>query len=649
MAAHGYWRCTDSKSDPQEQTNRASYAISSSWKEQNHLISPREDADPTTTMCDVSNSTHPAAAPIHQHRPISPADWTFYPPERNFSEEIIDWSSHRVFVSANGYPSIEEPGNFSSPGLGAGSLDPFNYQATVLNEYPSPSLHLPPQHEPVESLPVALTHPHVINAHGQFKISQELHSTSQDEQYYMGSARPAFGMSYGQSSLYQALLSLEYTSDDSTTHSPTSHDSSTGSPSTTQTQPMTGNILEPADMEDDPEGIEGAICGVLPLDSGVESNSLPFVLQSYAIWMKINMFDPSRKTDMFKDAIVRRYVGSAQSRLRTILTANLMRAVIVLDATYKPMLAMLTDGIRQSLVQLNNSTVPVSWDSALTVFSPLHCTLELNIFFLSGPLLEALQVMSEIASVLRRVCSDPTSQYIHLPSLLDHPDSNVRGYPAIDILYSMLTGLPTQLKYDATSRRKPNVSEDAEPIGTWLIGQPSEITLVLARISSLHDEFGVDVDPCIIEEIESDIRDFKPDPGTSVDPSLTVMRLVVLEAWRQVGYINLYMRLCGESALGPRVRTAQRRLMDLIVNTKSGQRMNMHLSPSLGIAGLVATQPDERNLVLVRLQTLPHSRMDSFLNRGLQILQDVWMRTDSEGRPARWSDLRIATRRVVGI
>jgi hypothetical protein len=105
----------------------------------------------------------------------------------------------------------------------------------------------------------------------------------------------------------------------------------------------------------------------------------------------------------------------------------------------------------------------------------------------------------------------------------------------------MLTGLSTKLKYDATSRSKPHEIGRLEPVVTWLMGQPNELTLILARIGSLCEEFDIDIDPCIIEEIESDIRDFKPDPGTSVDPSLTVSRLVVLESWRQVGYINLYM------------------------------------------------------------------------------------------------------------
>ncbi|CAE6432015.1 unnamed protein product [Rhizoctonia solani] len=563
---------------------------SSSWTEpapDKRVLPSREDDDSTMTMGVITTTARRPAAPIRQPEHISP-DWILYPPENDSYGGLIEWSSDQVFVSADGYSGVEEAAYFSLPVFGAGHWDPPDYQGISLEDHPSLFIDSPRQLESLDDSHVSPTHQLVLGALGKFEIPSKLHSSFQHKRHSVGSARSASGMSYGQHSLYQALLSLDYASDESTTHSSTTRDFNAGSSTSTQSRPKTGDIVEPVDREDDPEGIETAMCGVLPLDPGVENNYLPFVLQSYANWMKMIMFDPLRVADKTKDYIIRRYVGSTQSRLRMILIANLLRAVIVLDATYKPMLSLLKIEIRQTLVQSKNPSVPVSWDSDDTLFSPLHFTLELNLFSLSGPLLEALQVLtlqvlSDIAPVIRRMCSDPTAQYVHLPSLLAHGDSNVRGYPAIDIMYSMLTGLPTQLKYDANSRLLIDPGT-AEPVGTWLIGQPRELTLILARIFSLHDEFGVDVDSRIIEEIESDLKDFRPDPGISVEPSLMVTRLVVLEAWRQVGYINLYMRLCGESALGPRVRVAHRRLMDLFATTKSGLAVNLHLAPCLGIA-----------------------------------------------------------------
>ncbi|KAF8760773.1 hypothetical protein RHS01_01310 [Rhizoctonia solani] len=442
------------------------------------------------------------------------------------------------------------------------------------------------------------------------------------------------GMSLGQNSLYHALMSLEYTSDESNPILPlllilphirqTLQESPSHADDTTELE----------DSNEDPDGIEISVCGSLTSGIGSDTGPLLFVLQSYANWINKMMFDPSRSSERLRNRILAVYFESSRSRHQMILTANVLQAVIAFSANYKPMLFALAKEVRETLVHSTGSLY------SGTSSSPLHLTLEVNLFFLTGPVHEGLRFMNDIAPVLRRMCSNTMSQYIHLPSLLDHPDHNVRAYPMVDILYSMLTGLPTALKYDATTYPQGRAPGYTEPVGAWLTGQPSELTLILARISSLHDEFGIDIDPSIVEEIESDIRDFKPDPGTSAEPSRTIVRLVVLESWRQVGYINLYMRLCGETALGPRVQAAQRRLMKLITHTKPGQKGVFHLGPCLEIAGLVTSRPDERRHILQRLQSLPHSRMESFLKHGIHVLHDIWARTDAEGRPARWSDLR---------
>ncbi|KAJ1310622.1 hypothetical protein OPQ81_009152 [Rhizoctonia solani] len=559
--------------------------------------------------------------------------------ENRFHWGTFGWASDYVLPHVQIHPATGQD-NFSL----TGPVNSFGYQASSLDDDLSLFLDFPQPSEPLRAPSMSPIHQQGSNARGKFDIHGMPHPNIQPEQRSGGYSASA--MSYGQSSLYQALLSLEYTSDESVTNSSSTHGSGADSPIPTQSWLKTGDIVEDESNDDDPDGIEIAVCGILPLDPRVESNSLPFVLQSYANWMKKVMFDPTRTTQHAKNWIIRRYATSTSSDFLMTLVANILRAAVNVNAAdYRPMVSMLTTEIRQNLSQ-SKGLITTTRDRDGVPFIPaLHLTLELNIFYLTGPLLDALQLLSDIASILKRVYNSP---YIHLASLLAHPDPNVRGYPAMDILYSMLTGLPTKLKYNATSRLKPG-PEKIESLATRLIGQPYELTLVLARISSLHEDFGVDVDPCIIEEIESDIRDFTPDPGISADPSLTVIRLVVLEAWRQVGYINLYMRLCGETALGPRVQAAQRKLIDLVANSKSTYKANLHLSTCLGIAGLAATRAEERNLVLTRLQKLPHSRSDSFLSRGIQMLQDIWMRTDFEGRPAQWSDLRAATRRVVGI
>ncbi|CCO34042.1 hypothetical protein BN14_08134 [Rhizoctonia solani AG-1 IB] len=423
-----------------------------------------------------------------------------------------------------------------------------HYDVTPAGGYPDLILDFTQQLEN----PMPEDFPHTLPIHEPEHI---VHSTIEDsglvqdfalEQYYIQSGFAKPHMSLGQTSLYQALMSLEYTFDESNTHSSPSHDSPAVSSS------ISDGTAGMEDADDDPDGIETVVYGELALDPGLANGPLLFVLQSYAKWIKKMMFDPSRATPKLRDRVMQVFFESAQLRGRMILTANLLQAVMVLGANYKAMLSVLAQEVRQTLVESMSPRFPVPWDIPNTTpSSPLHLTLELNIFYFFGPVHEGLQVLGDIAPVLHRMCSNAVSSYLHLPSLLNHPDANVRGYPAIDVLYSMLTGLSTKLKYDATSRSKPHEIGRLEPVVTWLMGQPNELTLILARIGSLCEEFDIDIDPCIIEEIESDIRDFKPDPGTSVDPSLTVSRLVVLESWRQVGYINLYM---GKLTFGPMPR-----------------------------------------------------------------------------------------------
>ncbi|KAH7345526.1 hypothetical protein B0J17DRAFT_42509 [Rhizoctonia solani] len=261
--------------------------------------------------------------------------------------------------------------------------------------------------------------------------------------------------------------------------------------------------------------------------------------------------------------------------------------------------------------------------------------------------------MREAAPVFRRACPEPMNQLVHLPGILLHPNANMRHYPVMDVYFSIITGLPTNLKYD-TSFRSPvdtSVLYIDNHLGlSWLYGQPDSITLILARTNSLYQEFGTSVDASIIQAIEKDIYSFRAISGCSPDPSLLVMRLVVQECWRQVAYIYLYMTLCNTDALDHRVQTAQQRLMKLINDTKPAPALDMHLAPCLGIAGVVTHQPTERKAMLLRLRGLPEcSRPESCFNSCIRILEELWRQTDSEHRPANWLDFRLATLRVLGI
>ncbi|CAE6468895.1 unnamed protein product [Rhizoctonia solani] len=467
-------------------------------------------------------------------------------------------------------------------------------------------------------------------------------------------------MTSAQSSLFQALLSLgEPLANDNPAISSSPHDPGSAS-NRSQSQsmdPVVGQDPGCINGNDDPECIESILCGQLVLDHKLESNSLPFALHSYAVWMRRNLFDPSRAAARTRDYVIRHFAESNESRFRTILIANIFRSIAtnpIIDLSYLPKISALKMIIHKTLADSAKRKLNPSREIQIREsIRALEQTIELFAAVRYEPLHICLQLMREAAPVFRRACPEPMNQLVHLPGILIHPNANMRHYPVMDVYFSIITGLPTNLKYD-TSLRTPidsSVLYIDNHLGlSWLYGQPDRITLILARTNSLYQDFGTSVDARIIREIEQDIRSFKANYGNSPDPSLLVIRLIVQECWRQVAYIYLYMTLCNANTLDTRVRIAQQRLMKLINDTKPTPALDMYLAPCLGIVGVATREPTEREAMLLRLRGLPEcSRPESCFSSCIQILKELWRQTDSEDRPAMWSDFRGATLRVLGV
>ncbi|CAE6504169.1 unnamed protein product [Rhizoctonia solani] len=463
-------------------------------------------------------------------------------------------------------------------------------------------------------------------------------------------------MTPAQASLFSALLSLGEPLVNA--NSLISHPSVQISSSTVGSQSQPIDLMDDSDGEDeDPERIQTIICGRPVLDRNTESNSLPFVLHSYAIWMRKSLFDPSRAASRTRDYVIRHFSESTHSRSRTILFANIFRSIATNPAfslNHLPKLSALRTTIQGTLTNAASRKTNPSRDVQIREsIRALEQTLELLAASRCESLDICLQLLRDAAPVFRRACPEPVDQLVHLPSILMHPNANMRHYPVMDVYFSIITGLPTNLQYD-TSLRSPidsSVLYIDNHLGlSWMYGQPDGITLILARINSLYQNFGTKTDVGIIQEIEQDIQSFKVISGRSPDPSLLVMRLVVQECWRQVAYIYLYMTLCDADVFDARVRTAQQRLIGLVSGTQPALALDMHLAPCLGIAGVVTHLPAEREAILARLRGLPEcSRFESCLSCCIRILEGLWRQADRENRPVKWVDLRLGTLRVLGI
>ncbi|KAH7345525.1 hypothetical protein B0J17DRAFT_42504 [Rhizoctonia solani] len=255
----------------------------SPWAEhtsESHVRPFREGSNSTTATCAMFTSdSHQATTPEGYPGQISPEDWTYWPAQNDTHREKPNCISKEFFIPVDNYSVMEGLGDFSMTVFGEAGLNPFDDQAISLEDHSGQFLDSPWQIRPLGILSVPPVCQHASDARGNFEIPGTPYPNLQPERHNINSGRAAPSMSSGQRSIYQALLSLEYTSDESTTNSSTTHDSSTGSPIPTQSWPNTTDIVEPADREDDPDGVMLALCGVLSIDPGVESNSLPFVLQ----------------------------------------------------------------------------------------------------------------------------------------------------------------------------------------------------------------------------------------------------------------------------------------------------------------------------------------------------------------------------------
>jgi hypothetical protein len=159
-------------------------------------------------------------------------------------------------------------------------------------------------------------------------------------------------------------------------------------------------------------------------------------------------------------------------------------------------------------------------------------------------LTHVLTIMQAAAPVFRRACPDPPEELVHLPSLLTNINTSLQYFATLDILLSTITNRPMFFRYNVTFT--PEVTElplnqEDSPGLRWLYGLPDRLVVTLAQMNALLEDFGGSVDAAIIKELEIEIGNFKPIVPASVDPILTIGRLVVQESWRQAAFIYLYM------------------------------------------------------------------------------------------------------------
>ncbi|KAL5641754.1 hypothetical protein ACGC1H_002013 [Rhizoctonia solani] len=388
----------------------------------------------------------------------------------------------------------------------------------------------------------------------------------------------------------------------------------------------------------------------LVLDREVESNIVPFLAHAFTSWLNRFIFEPARASSLARATIVRGHSLGEETHQRMILVANTVLAVSK-SSDYEPKYYTI---LYQQLVKrvLEARTCSqLTREAAMKAVESCHELLSITTKV--GSLANTLNLMGLYAPVFRRACPEP-SGLVNLPRRLTAVEVNLKYFASYDVIQSMITHRPMFFRYDLdilSPQDEELLDADDRPGLRLSIGVPDRLVIALARINILLEDYGSCVDQKMVQELKTEItRACKPVDSSSPedDPALKVGRLMVQESWRLVGYVYLYMGLCGADSKDARVIKAQQQFMALLETVKPRRNPDMFLIIPMVIMGIATSSPTDQSILFSRLWGVTEcSKPGTVGNDVTRMLNDIWQRTRE--RPAVWSDLRIACLRVVGM
>ncbi|QRW16767.1 dihydrodipicolinate synthetase family protein [Rhizoctonia solani] len=404
--------------------------------------------------------------------------------------------------------------------------------------------------------------------------------------------------------------------------------------------PQASETTEPEDDEEyssDIERVQDFFCIVPTMDKNIQQNSLPFVLQCYAHWATVRIFDPLKIAHAMRDQVIQHF-SLESTRTRTILIANVMNKFaknLASGSRYMETHFLASAIDRQHAMRV--------LDNMLEVFTLQTSTLSIR------TCLESLEAM---APVFRRACLEPPGYRINLPNILLDPNLNLRHFATLDIMASVTTGQPTYCRYEVPFSIElcEQVYQQQDTIGLqWLHGIPDQFILLFAWIMSLCEIPGTGKNTELVTWIETIVPQINVTTSQSGDPLLHIRRIAVQECWRFAVLIYLYMAFCGASASDPRVARAQRGFMRLVRGVKPSRNPDAFLFIPIALVGIATIDEQDRSTIRQRiLGVREHAEPETTGNQTLLMLEDIWARTRNEGRPAVWLDRGIARFRVTG-
>ncbi|KAL5632349.1 hypothetical protein ACGC1H_005349 [Rhizoctonia solani] len=405
---------------------------------------------------------------------------------------------------------------------------------------------------------------------------------------------------------------------------------------------------EPEDLEN----IEAGLLNGLAPDRQVESNTLPFIVHSFAAWMTRFVSNPTRILPFLVNHIRRGYSFGDDSRQTMVLISNSVLAIARstdYDLThFNTLYKLLTDRVMDARARSDSGLT-----RELALGAMEHSHQFISALFKVGSLANVLNVMELYAPVFRRACPESNEELVNFPRRLTAMEIQLKYYAALDVLQSVITHRPMFFRYSLeflSAQEEMFIKMGNGPGLGWLYGISDRLMVVLARINTLFEDFGNCVDPEAVQELEKEIVACEPVVYTSTeeDPTLNIGRIMVQEAWRLAANLYLYMALCGADSADARVVGVQKKVMRLLRAIKPRRNPDSFLVLPILVFGVAAISPTDQSTLLARLSGVSEcSRPGTVGNDILRMLNDIWVRTVE--RPAIWSDLRTACLRITGM
>ncbi|QRW22657.1 oxalate decarboxylase [Rhizoctonia solani] len=409
------------------------------------------------------------------------------------------------------------------------------------------------------------------------------------------------------------------------------------------------------DEEGDPEGVGLILCTNPTMDKNVKDNALPFVLECYSRWAIARVYEPLKVVHAMRDQVIQQF-ASDNGRKRTIMIANVMKMFgqdLVIDGRGQFILNCLASDVQEKSIAFMKT--PPLFDIAMdrrNAMRALDSVLEiLALQVNTQPIAACIRSLDNAAPIFRRACIEPPGQPLNLPNIMMEHSLNLRHFATIDIVRSVSTGQPTYFRYEVPFSlelcEKMYQMQDVSGL-QWLYGFPDQFVMLFAWIHCLCEKPGGNVSE-LIAWVESILPQIKIAVGEFGDPLLRIGRMVVQDCWRYAVRIYLYMVLGGANALDPRVMRVQKDFMRLLRGVKPARNPDAFLMSPIIIAGVATLKERDRHTLRRRMLNVREcAEPGTSGNDGMLQLEDVWARTKVEGRPAVWSDLGIAVRRVTG-